>query len=217
VTHDYQLIDEARSVAVHPATGMITIVGLTTNEGGLPGHSKFHVARFTDTGTFHDQISSNFPNTEGDADAAWGVAIDSQGRIIAGGYHTHEFEFHPVPLAVQPIIPAFAAIRLCDTLCVVPPGGSGSPGENSNGNDEAPSFAGTALVTLEPAERNSVTQSKESNLASPDDTLSGPLPEPDLAPTSITSVPEVPQESAHEAYAALDQEGFLELLGLRVV
>ncbi len=85
--HDFLNIDQGRKVTLQD-DGTIVIAGFTTDDAGLPGQSKFYLGRFTSTGHFIDQINSRFPNTGGDSDQAWGVAIQSDGKIVAGGFHT---------------------------------------------------------------------------------------------------------------------------------
>jgi uncharacterized delta-60 repeat protein len=115
VTHHHRQIDEGRSVALQ-SDGTIALAGFTSH---AEEPFSMYVGRFTGNGVFRDEIISQFPYRTGHADQAWGVLVDAQDRIVAGGFHTHAF-LDPAGMPVSTIEPAFAAIRLCDTSC---PGG----------------------------------------------------------------------------------------------
>ncbi len=115
-------INRARAVA-RLSDGTYAVAGFTAEEEMAGEPTRMYVGRFDSEGDVIDEIRSEFINPAGHADQAQGVVVDSQDRIVAGGFHSHSGAegFDPIPFNVV----RFAAIRVLEPTesPPAPPGG----------------------------------------------------------------------------------------------
>jgi uncharacterized delta-60 repeat protein len=211
VKHHVRQVDEGRSVALQ-SDGTLVVAGFISNAGAAPNGEAFHVMRFSSNGVLEDETSSTFPNAVGHGDQAWAMFVDSQDRIVAGGFHTQQFVF-PEPLAPLVIQPAFAAIRLCDVSCA---GGAAAGAGSPSGPEGAPisadptaiSWGSAAGATASPTAETPIGDNGAARLLP-----EYPAPNSDPMPLNISSSPSSAQEElAMASFVALDTLAFLSWL-----